>query len=475
MKNLITATIVFLVSLVSVFVFAGNEKGNGGHTVICTDSQGKIKKQRLYDYYEGETLGGFTFYFNKNISGEDFLAEFFNRLEQLDPHRFNGALEEALNIYTAMQEHKASSQQRIRNLFFTPHPLEYSGDTGNIYDPYKGLNCEKEQFVIYSKVKTHPDDPDYRVNSKILKRLSEQDLRGIAIHEVLYQVFYEQLDSAKVRYLHQTLMSVAPEDITLGMYLSVVRKMTHYYISPYLYNEKKPSQIGSRLWDIEVEEPLTNKNIWSLQAYSSAPEQITPLASGGAIFGHLRYYGPSSTPGTTGYSYWTKLLVDKDGQLDYLKTLEKGSVEFNSRLTLTVNSINKKSWKKCHEAILEQSISVDAPGAIGPAQLTESIQLDRFLLNSSHGQYHIGLTENVGYRFGDIDFNVNLPALPKACDKSIKNGMSLELSLSRYNNGSAKKVVQIQKAQPTNIDLKISILPNAKDGSTLLKKMETLY
>jgi hypothetical protein len=199
-----------LLIAVAMNAFAG-EKGNGGDAVVCRDASRSIISAELLDYYEGRTL--------RNLNVPEFQGsdiELFQKLEttlsKMDKDTFTW-FSDALWLLTHMENHLKGTDVEVPNptVIYTTDPLTDIPDSGELI---LKEGCKVEQLVIHTNT-DFPEDPEFIIQENILKKLDQKNLRGLAIHELLYKSMikrgerlnYEVKNSIPTRYLHQKLMS----------------------------------------------------------------------------------------------------------------------------------------------------------------------------------------------------------------------------------------------------------------------------
>ncbi|WP_408095683.1 hypothetical protein ACJVC5_11620 [Peredibacter sp. HCB2-198] len=227
--------IIFLALVSSFNLFAGNEKGNGGDAIVCRNSQGIIHKTELLDYYEGRTYRQIPHYFEKSLSHAEYFRALAKQLMSINAEEFKEFGPEAMALLQSMEEFRANVPQTRPGYIYTNSALTDIPDSQHVIVP---RSCGIEQLVIQFKAR-FPEDPKYLIQGEILKSLSEDDFRGIVLHEVLYKLHLKHNsrlpDSIPTRYLHQIMTSGSIEEFTFRDYVEF--NQTNDYISTLWVNK----------------------------------------------------------------------------------------------------------------------------------------------------------------------------------------------------------------------------------------------
>lgn len=216
--------IIFLFLISSVNAFAGNEKGNGGDAIVCRDVKGQIVKSELLDYYEGRSYRQMDHHFEASLSHEEFFETLSAKLVDFDPARFTGFKEESLKLLKSMQEYRSGIPQSMPGYVYTNGNLADIPDSAHLVVP---KDCAIEQLVI-QVAQVYPEDPKFIIQSEILDSFSENDFRGIILHEVLYKFFINAFwvkSSVTTRYFHQVITSETLGDFTFMDYTVLLKEI----------------------------------------------------------------------------------------------------------------------------------------------------------------------------------------------------------------------------------------------------------
>lgn len=217
-------TIIVLIMLLSLNIHAGNEKGNGGDAIVCRNSKGNIVKSELLDYYEGRSYRQMAHTFEAQMSHREFFEKLAAKLIDFDADRFTGFKEEALKLLKSMEEYRSGAPQSLPGYVYSSGSLPDIADSAHLIMP-KG--CAVEQLVI-QVAQAYPEDPKFIIQSEILESLSENDFRGIILHEVLYKHFITAFwvtDSVTTRYFHQVVTFDSLDSFNFMDYVQLLKEI----------------------------------------------------------------------------------------------------------------------------------------------------------------------------------------------------------------------------------------------------------
>lgn len=150
-------------------VLQGDVIGNGGHVVICRDSENRITSARLLDFYEASVLRDSHYTLGSaSLSAIEKVRLALGRLEKIDPVRAKRYLDRA-NVF-------------LDNLSFAEKvPLSPTNDYGYVQLP---SYCKIEQLCI-QKPPTAKNTL-YTVNLDYWDRLDTDHKAGLVLHEIVY-------------------------------------------------------------------------------------------------------------------------------------------------------------------------------------------------------------------------------------------------------------------------------------------------
>lgn len=195
--------IAWIFSLLVVASWAGNEVGNGGNVVVCTD-----QSVRLLDYYEAEELLDFEL----SLDGEteiEIVAAVLERMKRLDAER-------AANY----AEKLAAFFDNVR--FLDKALLPDTQDYGEVELP---TGCRIEQLCI-QKEPALPEFKRYAIHRPLWDRLSVRHRAGLILHEIVYgeAIAKGHKDSRKSRYVTGMLSATAMNTFTQAQYDERIEK-----------------------------------------------------------------------------------------------------------------------------------------------------------------------------------------------------------------------------------------------------------
>lgn len=174
--------ILFVNLIVSINVYAGFKKGNGGNSVVCPEST------RLLDFYEAEILEGMVF---KN-----------------DDRFWKTILKEKLAILASVDSKLAETyflwlnEFEDQSLFLENEGLGKINDSLHVIIP---AGCTVEQ-TINQQMTPLPVEKRYWIVKKYWDKLSNIDKAGIVFHEFTYR-HLQLADSREVRFITAEMFS----------------------------------------------------------------------------------------------------------------------------------------------------------------------------------------------------------------------------------------------------------------------------
>jgi hypothetical protein len=226
MKHFILAV---LIGAASSFALA-NEKGNGGDAIVCRNAEGKIKSAELLDYFEAREYRKLPVSFDSSSSNEGYIRSVLEKLQSFDRYKFTkDIMLEASELLDALETFRARGEAISDEYRFSSQNLLDIPDSQHLIVP---KNCSIEQFVIRVKRRVQ-EDPKFLIQSEILNALTDRDLRGIVLHEVIYRVFIENMnaqDSRAARYFHQKVVEKTLNELTFVNYLELLHDLKMEYI-----------------------------------------------------------------------------------------------------------------------------------------------------------------------------------------------------------------------------------------------------
>lgn len=177
----------------SVFFFvgnaaAGNEVGNGGDVVVCTDANEQIESLELLDFWEAQEESAVLFKkIPEDTSVESVLESVFSQLAPLAPSL---ARQYGLRSKEFFKEVRFVEASKLTELDDSLHALNPSTE-----------NCKIQQVAIRVKDDTAPKR--FLVDKKLWEQMSSKQKAGLVLHEIVYEqlAFIEDTDSRRARRL----------------------------------------------------------------------------------------------------------------------------------------------------------------------------------------------------------------------------------------------------------------------------------
>lgn len=158
--------------LCSPFAQAGNSFGNGGHSVVCRNSDGTIQSAEALDLFEmqnvyKQTLSPIP---TVGIIGQDVVL-YLDRFRPYSPIRAKTYENFSLAFENEME--------------LTPTPLGLVEDYGDAVLP---IGCMLEQTIVQWDYKESDEKKHrYLVNEEIWKNLSIDSKHALVLHEIIYR------------------------------------------------------------------------------------------------------------------------------------------------------------------------------------------------------------------------------------------------------------------------------------------------
>ena len=159
--NLLLASLLAL----SVSAFASGEKGNGGYSVVCRDTQGTITSAEILDIYEGRIL------YKRNYPDNSFSVETLLNVAKykMKEHvAFSAKLEKEIDLANS-------------NMIFIPEGNELES-TDDALPVIKKTGCKNEQLANYT------DEGELLVSQEIYDRLDNVNKAALILHEAIYSL-----------------------------------------------------------------------------------------------------------------------------------------------------------------------------------------------------------------------------------------------------------------------------------------------
>lgn len=221
-------SLLALLMLVSLSAFA-KEGGNGGDVIVCRDGNGEIKSIELLDYYEARAMRKFPVLEYPGMTDEQFITAIGSKINSLEDFIVPFNTKEALELMSAVRNFIKTGESNVKGILFTNEVLTDISDSEELFVP---RGCYVEQIAIW-QYPSFPEDPRFIMQADLLKKLSDRDLRGLVLHEMIYKTLYTRSfgdllkDSYSPRYLHEKLMSRDLKEFTFADYFQFIRGL--YY------------------------------------------------------------------------------------------------------------------------------------------------------------------------------------------------------------------------------------------------------
>lgn len=195
----------------SLFVFGGNDRGNGGSVVWCRYDDGALRFIQTMDYYVATHIAKLNLSLgSKSLSAEQKVDLVLNRLAQFDPKRAS-----------RFRAHVNSFWSEALLYFQTNLPLIHDFGYVPVFE-----NCQILQVIIQDP---SPRDPKHRysVNMSLWASLDEETKAGLLLHEVIYRDLLEQghRNSILARYYINTISTERFADMCPEKYEQLIKKI----------------------------------------------------------------------------------------------------------------------------------------------------------------------------------------------------------------------------------------------------------
>ncbi len=218
--------LLLLCYLITLPAWSGNEKGNGGDAIVCRNQAGKIITAELLDIYEGRVYRRIPHVYDQDVSNAEYFKTLAGKLNYYDTRKYKEFESNSLKFLTAVEDFLESREQSQIGYIFTDSPLIDIPDSNHLSLP---PHCQVEQLAVRLK-RQYEEDPYFQIQGEILKYLSEDSLRGLIIHELLYQIFSNNEDSTKIRYANQILTSKSIHELDFLTYITAMKPQDRFLI-----------------------------------------------------------------------------------------------------------------------------------------------------------------------------------------------------------------------------------------------------
>ena len=198
----------FFVSSLGLAAGGGSEAGNGGNTVVCRDSAGKVLTVELLDFYEARVMRGINRDLGDSTLGAAEKIELaLKRLDPLSPLRANDYRKQALEF--------DSNALYLPGIQLVPVP-----DSFHVAFPD---GCAVEQAAV-RKTPVFPEDRLYTINKDLWDRMDGDSRAGLVLHEIIYRELAADV-SVGARYFNSYLTSRKLEAMTRGDFIKLIREV----------------------------------------------------------------------------------------------------------------------------------------------------------------------------------------------------------------------------------------------------------
>jgi hypothetical protein len=191
----------------------GNGVGNGGNSVTCSDSQGKMTSAVLLDLYENEVTSNSE---KDDPAGKsdpfELAKQNLNDLNHVHP-RFSKVLRARIGSLKSEAEFKDGVS------------LTKIDDSFHIFEPAQS-NCKVVQVAIRRSV-VLDSEKRFVINKQIWDQFKTRSKIGLILHEVIYEYFSKlgEKDSRKARLYNYKLLSGQFKNITAAEYWNLIKKL----------------------------------------------------------------------------------------------------------------------------------------------------------------------------------------------------------------------------------------------------------
>lgn len=285
--------------------FAG-ERGNGGDVVVCRDQNGEIISAELLDYYEGRVMRKLPVVEYPGLSDDEFFDMVGEKLNAMEEYNLPFWTNMAKEIMQNIREYQTTGNSSSTEILFTEEDLTDIPDSGELVIK---RGCKVEQIAIWLK-KTYPEDPTFIFKANLLQYLSQRDVRGLIVHELIYMMLAERNterrcemnDSIPVRYYHQKLLSRNVEEFKFPDHLKFVVSTcgAHGFIKTNRMNVRvfytgNPTDetYNVEAWDLNTE-PIRSTQVHLVMNQEGKLDHKLSLERGKFV---IRPYGPGAYNG----------------------------------------------------------------------------------------------------------------------------------------------------------------------------------
>lgn len=216
MKKLYKLLFVTGILTASPLALAQDKAGNGGNTVVCSNSSGTVTSVELLDYYEARVQ-------RKNIK-VDFGSS---------AQTFEQSMEVLLSRLQQKNPSRAAKYRKWYAQFFDEANLIPGIGLVEVNDSHHMVvpnGCKVVQTIV-QKRPDFPEDSRYTVNKDVWDLLDAQVKAGLVFHELIYRETSEAAypnevkNSTVVRYLNSLIAADLLRNIKLYTYYNLLREL----------------------------------------------------------------------------------------------------------------------------------------------------------------------------------------------------------------------------------------------------------
>jgi hypothetical protein len=193
----------------SPLVYAGNDTGNGGNSVVCQNSDGTVRFAELLDLYEARVMHGILPDLGAlSIPYQQKVEDALGRLERLSPLR------------VAKYRNWISEFERD-SLLLPGVTLIEVPDSDHVALP---SGCKRMQLIV-QKAPQFPEDKRYTISKDIWDHLDNDSRAAAVLHEVVYREGFEEnhhTNSVAARYFNSILLSKRLGTMTIQEFVSLL-------------------------------------------------------------------------------------------------------------------------------------------------------------------------------------------------------------------------------------------------------------
>lgn len=354
-------TLLGFMFLTFVSAAVAGERGNGGDVVVCRNDDGTIISVELLDYYEGRVMRKLPVIEYSDLPDEEFFEKIGKKINSMEDYFVGFSGYNSKMLMENIREYRQTGNWSSPEVLFTEEDLTDIPDSDELIIK---RGCKVEQIAIWLK-KTYPEDPQFIIHAGLISHLSERDLRGLVIHEILYMALADRNsergcrmnNSVPVRYYHQKLLSRPFEMFTFKDHLNFVETtcgdeafIKREQLELKVIYDGQDNQDGSMKVMVFNSHQLPFKPIGLVLAINKEGKLNHELSLKYGSFAIKPYGVPEGygikTPGTFGYfnsvlNDWHQMVFGVPGQF---LSMNFGRTKFRVTLLKTDPVIDAQNW-----------------------------------------------------------------------------------------------------------------------------------